>query len=111
MPNAAEELMGSCDTASHGAIAIWNRLEGRAALRGADPSDKTCNAACNAACEEQMPKRPRTNAERCRGTAGQLRRRSARAAQHSFHRAAYSHHTGFVGICVAVWLWQLLAWR
>ena len=50
MPNAAEELMGSCDTASHGAIAIWNRLEGRAALRGADPSDKTCNAACNAAC-------------------------------------------------------------
>ena len=45
MPNAAEELMGSCDTASHGAIG----LRGRAALRGADPGDKTCNA-CNAAC-------------------------------------------------------------
>ena len=42
MPNAAEELMGSCDTALLGTLAIWNRLEGRAALRGADPSDKTC---------------------------------------------------------------------
>ena len=53
----------------------------RATILATQLATQLCNAACDAACEEltgQMPERPRTIAERCRGTAGQLRRRSAR---------------------------------
>ena len=84
MPNAAEELLGSCGAASLGTLA-WNRtFEGESLPNAAEELLGSCGATAlsfplaGRELTGQMPKRPRTNAERCRGTDGQLRHRFAR---------------------------------